>query len=108
MGRSRPSPVHLPSHRFPSLADLRSTLADQFPEMSCTEQLLQRRYDSLRELLLHIRKTGTSGWRSASQPLLTRDRLRELEQWFLSEYGGFQVTYQTFVVQGRKPGAENG
>ena len=100
--------VHLPSHRFPFLADLRSTLADQFPEMSCTQQLLQRRYDSLRELLLHIRKTGTSGWRSASQPLLTRDRLRELEQWFLSEYGGFQVTYQTFVVQGRKPGAENG
>ena len=100
--------VHLPSHRFPSLADLRTTLADQLPELSCSEQLVQRRYDSLRELLLHISKTGTSGWRSGNRPLLTRDRLRELEQWFLSEYGGFQVTYQTFIVQGRKPGTQNG
>lgn len=100
--------VHLPPHRFPSLADLRSTLDGLLPGVLCTEQLVQRQYSSLRELLLHIRKTGTSGWRSGNRPLLTKGRMRELEQWFISEYGGFQVTYQTFVVQGRKLGEQHG
>ncbi|MDH3393574.1 MAG: methyltransferase domain-containing protein [Desulfobulbaceae bacterium] len=101
--------VHLPSHRFPSLADIDAALSGVMPEVSCTEQLVQRRYGSLRELLQHIRKTGTSGWRSGCRPLLTKDRLRELEQWFLSEYGGYQISYQTFIVQGRrKEGGGNG
>ncbi|MDH4321813.1 MAG: methyltransferase domain-containing protein, partial [Desulfobulbaceae bacterium] len=100
--------VDLPPHRFPRLTEVRAALRGLLPELTCTEEMVQRRYGSLRELLLHIRKTGTSGWRSAAEPLLTRGRLRELEQWFLAEYGGFQVTYQTFVVQGRKAGAGNG
>ncbi len=100
--------AHLPPHRFPSLADLHTALAGALPEFSCTEQLVQRRYGSLRELLLHIRKTGTSGWRSASRPLLTKERLRDLEDWFMAEYGGFQVTYQAYLVQGRRQGDGNG
>lgn len=96
--------VYLPPHRFPALSDLQATIGDLLPEATCSEQVVRRRYDSLRELLLHIRKTGTSGWRSASRPLLTRSRMRELDQWFLDEYGGYQVTYQTFVVQGRRRG----
>ncbi len=94
--------VHLPPHGFPTLADLRTALAGKFLELSCTEQLVQRQYGSLRELLQHIRKTGTSGWRLASQPLLTKGRMRELERWFLSQYGGYQVTYQAIAVKGVK------
>jgi len=98
-------PVALPPRCFPTLAGIESGLAALPVETECVETIVRRQYQSLRELLLHIKLTGTGGPPAAGRPLLTRKRFRELEQWFSTQYGGYPATYQTFFVQGRKKGA---
>ncbi len=93
--------VALPPQRFPALAALAGVLAGRLADVECGETLLCRHYGSLRELLGHIRLTGTGGWPAGERPLLTRRRFRELEAWFGERHNGFPATYQAFYLRGR-------
>jgi malonyl-CoA O-methyltransferase len=92
--------VRLPPLAFPAGGHLESMLAEIFPSFSVQEELRVRNYHTLLELLDHIRKTGTGGGQLPGA--LTRGRLRQLEAWFQATHGGYPVTYQAFVVKGKK------
>lgn len=91
----------LPASRFPTGVRLNQIVADGFFDHSVEKVELARNYDSLLELLDHIRKTGTGGGQQLPAHL-TRGRLRSLEKWFLQEYGTYPVTYQAFIIRGRR------
>jgi malonyl-ACP O-methyltransferase BioC len=94
--------IELPSGRFPDVEILRQFLSCHFAAASLEEIRIVRRYDSLLELLHHIRNTGTAGWRQEPPPVFTRQRLRKLDDWFAGRYGGYLLTYQIFFVRGRR------
>ncbi len=67
-----------------------------FDEVDIFEVIYKRSYTSLRDLLGHIRRTGTGGYHS-SMPLLTRSRRNKLDEWFAG-HGGYEVSYQVFFL----------
>lgn len=92
--------IALPASRFRAKSEIASFLSC-FSAVAIEEKRITRHYASLRELLLHIKKTGTAGWHPA--PLaLTKGRLARLEEWFQGRYGGFPATYQVFILRCRK------
>lgn len=91
----------LAARTFPGMAELEQMLADNFLESTVTEELLVKEYESALDLLLHIKNTGTGGWRQNFSMPLTPARLKKLDQWFDKTYGSCRVTYQVFYLQGR-------
>jgi len=65
------------------------------------EELIEKKYSSAHDLLLHIKKTGTSGWQQNMQQPLTPLRVSKLNEWFDRTYGSCMVTYQVLFLQGR-------
>ena len=92
--------VRLPPHGFPTGEHLEAMLAEIFPRFVVQEELVVRNYESLLDLLDHIRKTGTGGGQLPGT--LTRGRLHRLDAWFQATHGGYPATYQAFVVRGEK------
>ena len=92
--------VRLPPHAFPAGEQLQAILGEIFPSFSVQEELRIKNYPTLLALLDHIRKTGTGGGQLPG--VLTRGRLRQLDAWFQTTYGGYPATYQAFVVRGEK------
>ena len=91
--------VRLPPHGFPARERLEAMLGG-FSRFSVQEELRVKKYESLLDLLDHIRKTGTGGGHLPGA--LTRGRLRQLDGWFQATHGGYPATYQAFVVRGEK------
>lgn len=90
--------IHLPSIRFLPKEELLAILKRHFARVEMSEWQKVREYPSLRDLLAHIRKTGTGGWQPLP-PVLTRGRLQKLDDWFIKQYGGFRLTYQAFFIR---------
>lgn len=86
---------------FPDLNELRQQLHASIPESNIEEELIEKEYSSVHDLLLHIKKTGTGGWRQKLQHPLTPSRIGQLEKWFIKTYGSCRVTYQVFFLQGK-------
>jgi malonyl-CoA O-methyltransferase len=93
-------PVIIPARSFPGSKVLRQATERHFSEVVIEEYNFVRQYGSVNELLTSISKTGTSGWQQ-NVPVLTRQRLRKLDQWFMENHHAVKATYQVFVVQGR-------
>ena len=91
--------VHAPASRFLAQEELAAVAARVFDQVEIQELRLTREYATLTDLLYHFKKTGTGGWHGAS--FWGKQRMRALEQWFLSRYGGFSLTYQIFLVRCR-------
>jgi len=89
-------PPALPAGKFPDRAEIRQLLRSSFGRVEIAEAVYRRNYLSLQDLFRHIRKTGTGGYHP-SLPLLTRGRLKRLEEWF-GNHGGFELSYQVFFV----------
>jgi malonyl-CoA O-methyltransferase len=85
---------------------LTKALKGHFPGAILAEERLERKYQSLRDLLRHIQKTGTAGWPQAVPQRLTPSRVSRLDQWFTGTYGSCRVTYQIFFLQGKKGGEQ--
>lgn len=81
---------------------LEKTLQAHFPGGILTEERLERKYQSVRDLLRHIQKTGTAGWQQALPQRLTPARVSRLDRWFTGTYGSCLVTYQVFFLHGKK------
>ncbi len=89
-------PVILPASRFHDNEKIGQLAKPWFERVSVLEKCYKRRYQSLRELLQYIRKTGTGGYHQHVH-ILTRSRLKKLAAWF-AEHGGFETTYQIYFV----------
>lgn len=93
--------IQLPSNRFLSKNELSNLLNKYFSSVVLEEWCVSRRYESLSDLLTHIKKTGTGGWHSHT-PLLTRGRLKILDNWFQEQHGCYQATYQAYLFRCKK------
>ena len=94
-------PENIAARSFPPLQRLEKSLHNSFPGGRVEEELIQKEYRSAYDLLLHIKKTGTSGWQQNMQQPLTRSRVAELDEWFRETYGSCRVTYQIIFLQGK-------
>ena len=90
--------IHVPAARFLAQEELSALLGRVFGQIEIRELRLTRQYATLSELLYHFKKTGTGGWHGGA-PFWGKQRLAELGQWFLKEYGGFPLTFQIFLVR---------
>ncbi|MBU0479576.1 MAG: alpha/beta fold hydrolase [Proteobacteria bacterium] len=97
LGRTAP----LPSTWFPDHDTLATIFGPLCRDLEIREWQTTREYETLSDLLEHIRKTGTSGWHPG-RPLLTRSRMTELESWFVGKYGNCRTTYQVFQISGKR------
>ncbi|MEA2083568.1 MAG: malonyl-ACP O-methyltransferase BioC [Thermodesulfobacteriota bacterium] len=91
--------IRIVSGRFCAKDDLKVLLENCFTSVKIKEFRIIREYDSLRDLLTTIKKTGAAGWRNSSQPVLTRGRLERLDKWFAEQNQGYHVTYQVFIIR---------
>jgi malonyl-CoA O-methyltransferase len=89
------------AHRFPQPASLQHAMHNNFQEGTVAEELLEKEYSSAHDLLLHIKKTGTSGWQQNLRQPLTRSSVNKLDEWFSRTFGACRVTYQIIYLQGR-------
>lgn len=87
------------SGRFCAKDELTALLENCFSSVEIKEFCITMEYDSLRDLLANIKKTGTLGWRDSSQPVLTRGRLERLDKWFAEQNQGYHLTYQLFIIR---------
>lgn len=94
----------LPAAQFPGGDEIQQRARTWFGRVEIVEGVYLRSYLSLQDLFRHIRKTGTGGYHP-SLPLLTKGRLKRLEEWFRS-HGGFEVSYQIFFVTASMPKQE--
>jgi malonyl-CoA O-methyltransferase len=94
--------IELPATRFCDAGTFQRLLVRHFNGAELEEIQIVRRYGSLLELLRHIRNTGTTGWQEEPPPVFTRQRLRRLDEWFATRFGGYRLTYQVFLIRGEK------
>jgi malonyl-CoA O-methyltransferase len=87
---------------FPDLNTLQQSLNAYFSAGTIEQELIEKEYGSVRDLLVHIKKTGTGGWQQHGSPTLTPTRLELLDRWFNATYGGCKVTYQILYLQAIK------
>ena len=87
---------------FPDADTLQKSLTAYFTEGTVEEKLIGRQYDTVHDLLVHIRKTGTGGWRQNALQPLTPLKLKRLDQWFKENHEHCRVTYQVLYLQARK------
>ena len=91
----------MPSVDFADRDMLEKKLAPHFAGLRIEDWSTRKKYDSLRQLLVNIKKTGTSGWHP-SPPILSRKKLDQLDNWFAEKQNGYDLTYQIFFFHCRK------
>jgi malonyl-CoA O-methyltransferase len=94
--------IELAAHDFPDQKILQNLLRSFFAHITVERIKINRHYPSCLDLLMQIKKTGTSGWRAGKGIVFTRTLLRSLDQWFKTRHGGCRVSYEIFFVNGRK------
>jgi malonyl-CoA O-methyltransferase len=97
-------PVSLPAARFADRDRLARMAGAAFGQVAIEAEVYRRTYPCLRELLRHLRHTGTGG-PHAALPRLTPGRMAKLEKWFMDSGGG-QVSYQVFFLAASRPRRE--
>jgi len=91
----------LAAQTFPGLDELRKALHEIFLQSAVEEACIEKEYRSAHDLLLHIKKTGTAGWKHKTRHPLTSSRVNLLDEWFTKKYGSCKVTYQVFFLEGK-------
>ena len=91
----------LAAKTFPQEKRLQNTLNSNFQDGRVEEELIAKEYKSVHDLLLHIKKTGTSGWQQKKHQPLTPKRVKMLDEWFEKNHGSCKVTYQVLYLQGK-------
>jgi malonyl-CoA O-methyltransferase len=87
---------------FPAADTLRRSVTAYFTEGAVTEEPVSKQYDTVHDLLLHIKKTGTGGCPPTNMVPLTPAKLMKLDQWFNENHGNCKVTYQVFYLRAMK------
>ena len=95
-------PGNIAAGKFPDISRLQSILEAHFSQGSSVQELIEKEYSSVRDLLIHIKKTGTGGWHKHGAPPLTVSRINQLDDWFVRTYGGCRVAYQVHFLEAAK------
>lgn len=95
-------PGNVAANAFPNVNTLQRILNTYFTKGTIEQDLIEKQYESVHDLLVHIKKTGTGGWHQHGSPALTPARLKELDHWFVETYGSCKVTYQIHFLQATK------
>jgi malonyl-CoA O-methyltransferase len=95
-------PGNVAANAFPDVNTLQNCLNAYFTKGTVEQQLLEKQYESVHDLLVHIKKTGTGGWHQHGSPALTPARLKQLNHWFVETYGSCKVIYQVHFLQATK------
>ncbi|MFC1827044.1 alpha/beta fold hydrolase [Thermodesulfobacteriota bacterium] len=90
------------ANAFPDVNSLQRSLYAYFTKGTVGQELIEKQYDSVHDLLVHIKKTGTGGWQQYGSPALTPARLKQLDHWFAETYGCVKVIYQIHFLQATK------
>ena len=92
-------PGNVAADAFPDVRTLQQSLNAYFTQGTVEQELIEKQYESVHDLLVHIKKTGTGGWHQHGSPALTPARLKQLDHWFVKTYGSCKVTYQIHFLQ---------
>jgi malonyl-CoA O-methyltransferase len=95
-------PGNVAADAFPDVNILQRCLNAYFTTGTVGQELIEKQYESVHDLLVHIKKTGTGGWHQHGSPALTPARLKQLDHWFVETYGSCSVTYQVYFLQATK------
>ena len=95
-------PANVAASAFPNADTLQQSLTASFAQGTIDEELIDKQYDNVHDLLVHIKKTGTGGWQQNTLQPLTPSKLTRLDQWFKETYGNCRVTYQILFLQAKK------
>jgi len=95
-------PANVAASAFPDADTLQQSLTAAFAQGTIDEELIDKQYDTVHDLLVHIKKTGTGGWQQNTLQPLTPSKLIRLDQWFKETYGNCRVTYQVLFLQAGK------
>jgi len=87
---------------FPEITSLQNSLNAYFINGTVEQELIAKQYESVHDLLVHIKRTGTGGWHHHGSPALTKARLQQLDNWFVKTYGSCTVNYQIHFMQAAK------
>lgn len=97
--------IVLSSSHFSTKQTLEKMLNAQFKNVICEERTIQKTYASLKELLTHIKYTGTRGTgliRSNNQEtetkIYSKNQINQIEKIYLKLCHQLTATYQTFFV----------
>lgn len=88
------------SHSFVDYLDWKEVMTLLYEDVEIVEETVQQHFPTLRDLLLNIRHTGTSGIVSATH-CWTPARFRQLEKNYLRLFGGITASYQIYYCRGR-------
>ena len=95
-------PGNVAADAFPDINTLQRCLNAYFAAGTVEQALFEKQYDSVHDLLVHIKKTGTGGWHQNGSPALTPAKLKQLDRWFVETYGSCTVAYQVHFLQAIK------
>jgi len=95
-------PGNVAADAFPDVNTLQNCLNAYFTKGTVEQELIEKQYESVHDLLVHIKKTGTGGWHQHGYPALTKARLKQLNHWFVKTYGSCTVNYQIHFLQAAK------
>ena len=95
-------PGNVAADAFPDINTLQHSLNAYFAQGTVEQELIEKQYESVHDLLIHIKKTGTGGWHQHGSPALTPARLKQLDHWFAETYGSCKVSYQIHFLQAEK------
>ena len=95
-------PGNVAANAFPDVTSLQNSLRAYFTMGTAEQELIAKQYESVHDLLVHIKKTGTGGWHHRGSPALTKARLKQLDNWFVKTYGSCTVNYQIYFLQAVK------
>jgi malonyl-CoA O-methyltransferase len=87
---------------FPDAGTLQKSVTAYFMAGAVEEELITKQYETVHDLLVHIKKTGTGGWQHNILQPLTPAKLKQLDHWFNETYGNCRVTYQVLFLQAMK------
>lgn len=79
--------------------ELTKMVKSSFAESVVEETILKKKYNSLEELLKHIKYTGTRGSGVSGISLWRRAMLNRVEEAYMSDFGGIEASYQIFYCR---------
>jgi malonyl-CoA O-methyltransferase len=89
--------VSLPANRFPDRETLRALLAMAFASVHVEEFEINLQFESVRDLLASIKKTGVRGAGSSPSLRWTRQFMARIEDAYRTEQGEINATYHFLI-----------
>jgi malonyl-CoA O-methyltransferase len=90
--------LRISADTFINMDELSDILANRFNIVSAEEEVFEKRYHSLWELLQTIKCTGTRG-AGLNGKVLSKIQIRQLEKIYNQQFDGINATYQIFYCQ---------